>query len=148
MNCYFSRGWLVMRCMRQYFFYWSSWAINHQFDCRFFANGDFCVGGAEFLCLCLHTYMWRVDRWNTLHALSLNIERCFATLFSRHISQTFHSQRLKIQQNHQTHYDWSECHPQIELKYFLFVSYVKMYSKCQISTTARVCHGLYTQIVT
>ena len=87
------------------------------------------------------TYMWRVDRWNILHALSLNMARCFASLFSRHISQTFHSQRFKIQQNHQTHYDWSECQPKIELKYFLFVSYMKMYSICQISTTARVCRG-------
>ena len=86
-------------------------------------------------------YMWRVDRWNILHALSLKMARCFASLFSRHISQTFHSQRFKIQQNHQTHYAWSECQPQIELKYFLFVSYVKMYSICQITTAARVCHG-------
>ena len=89
----------------------------------------------------VYTYMWCVDRWNILHALSLNMARCFASLFSRHISKTFHSQRFKIQQNHQTHYDWSECQPQIEFKYFLFVSYVKMYSICQITTAARVCHG-------
>ena len=48
-------------------------------------------------------YMWHVDRWNILHALSLKMARCFRSLFSRHISQTFHSQRFKIQQNHQTH---------------------------------------------
>ena len=96
--------------------------------------------GASYLCLSQCTvaptafwkcvfwgtlYMWHVDRWNILHALSLKMARCFRSLFSRHISQTFHSQRFKIQQNHQTHYAWSECQPQIELKYFLFVSYVK-----------------------
>ena len=85
--------------------------------------------------------MWRVNRWNILHALSPKMARCFASLFSWHISQTFHSRRFKIQQNHQTHYTWSECQPQIELKYFLFVSHMKMYSICQIPTTARVCRG-------
>ena len=89
----------------------------------------------------VYTYMRHVNRWNILHAISLNMARCFASLFSRDISQNFHSQRFYIQQNHQTHYNWSECQPQIESKYFLFVSYVKMYSICQITTAARVCHG-------
>ena len=67
--------------------------------------------------------------------------RCFSSLFAQHISQTFHSQRFKIHQNHQTHYDRSERHPQVELKYF---SYVKMYSICQISTAAiKVCRGFF-----
>ena len=88
----------------------------------------------------VYTYMWRLDRWSILHAPSLNIT-ALHFFFSWHISQTFHSQRFKIQQNHQNHYDWSKCQLQIEFKYFLFVSYVKIYSICQISTVARVCRG-------
>ena len=92
----------------------------------------------SFVCVCMHVTCRPLEHT----ACSKSKEaRCFASLFSRDISQNFHSQRFYIQQNHQTHYNWSECQPQIESKYFLFVSYVKMYSICQITTAARVCHG-------
>ena len=131
------------------------WATSHTNEQNFAQIVTFCVIEPYFslvvhLFVCIQGYL-RSRVYVYIHvtcgplehtaALSLNMARCFASLFSRHISQTFHSQRFKIQQNHQTHYDWSECQPQIELKYFLFVSYVKMYSICQISTTARVCRG-------
>ena len=35
-------------------------------------------------------------KYYIVHALSLKMARCFASLFSRHISQTFHNQRFKI----------------------------------------------------
>ena len=71
----------------------------------------FLVSRGSCVLVFVYTHMWRVhelaDRWNILHALSL-------TLFSRHISHTFHSQRYKIHQNHKTHYDRSECQSQIK----------------------------------
>ena len=110
-------------------------------NCNILRNWALFQFGGTLVCMlrfCVYVYIHVTCR---LHAISLNMARCFASLFSRNIPQNFHSQRLYIQQNHQTHYNWSECQPQIESKYFLFVSYVKMYSICQITTAARVCHG-------